>query len=357
MKTLFIMSMEPYSGKSAVCLAIGKRLQSDGYKVGYLKPISTQTWRTAEGTLVDEDAAFVQRTLNLNEDPITLSPVLITPSALRKRLSSSPGKDPLDKIRKTIENVGRDKDVLLLEGGASLQEGCAMGISNLRLTRELGISALVVIKYRYENQLIDDALDARDRLGKQFLGVIINQIPNEEHDFVKNYAYPYLEREGIRIHGMLPTKPRLSAISVNELISSLHAEVLTKNVDPGVLIYNFAVGAMTLEAALSHFRRQQNKAVITGGDRADIQFAALDTSTAALILTGNLHPSSLVIKQAEALNVPILLVKENTMSTINTIEKVYGKTRLGQPEKLEAFMSLMQENKVFDAIYKSLELD
>ena len=179
MKTLFIMSIEHYSGKSAVCLTIGKRLQADGHKVGYLKPISTQPWRTAEGKLVDEDAAFVQRTLNLNEDPIDLSPVLITPSALRKRLSSSPSKDTLDKIRKAIETVGRDKDVLMLEGGASLQEGYAMGVSNLRLAQELGIPALVVIKYRYENQLIDDTLDARDRLGKQFLGVIINQIPKQ----------------------------------------------------------------------------------------------------------------------------------------------------------------------------------
>ena len=36
------------------------------------------------------------------------------------------------------------------------------------------------------------------------------------------------------------------------------------------------VGAMSVESALSYFRRKPNKAVITGGDRADIQLAALE---------------------------------------------------------------------------------
>ena len=65
------------------------------------------------------------------------------------------------------------------------------------------------------------------------------------------------------------------------------------------------VGAMTADAALSRFRRSSNKAVITGGDRTDIQLAALETSTTCLILTGNLRPSPLVIKQAEEFGIAV----------------------------------------------------
>jgi BioD-like phosphotransacetylase family protein len=39
------------------------------------------------------------------------------------------------------------------------------------------------------------------------------------------------------------------------------------------------VGAMSAENALSYFRRKAHKVVITGGDRPDIQLAALETST------------------------------------------------------------------------------
>ena len=69
MKAIYITSTEPYSGKSAVCLALGRKLQAKGLKIGYLKPVSTQPWRTSEGQLADEDAAFFCKMLNLDENP------------------------------------------------------------------------------------------------------------------------------------------------------------------------------------------------------------------------------------------------------------------------------------------------
>jgi BioD-like phosphotransacetylase family protein len=145
-------------------------------------------------------------------------------------------------------------------------------------------------------------------------------------------------------------------LSLGELSELLGATVLTKEFDPQRLAQAFTVGAMTLEAALSRFRRQQDKVVITGGDRADIQLAALETSTVALILTGNLHPSPLVLQQAETLGVPVLLVPSNTMETVEKIERTYGKTRLGQPEKLEAFMELMAAHVDTAAILRAIGL-
>jgi BioD-like phosphotransacetylase family protein len=37
MKAIFVTSVEPYTGKSAVCLAIGKKLQNQGFTVGSTK--------------------------------------------------------------------------------------------------------------------------------------------------------------------------------------------------------------------------------------------------------------------------------------------------------------------------------
>ncbi len=113
---------------------------------------------------------------------------------------------------------------------------------------------------------------------------------------------------------------------------------------------------MNAEAALSRFRRQQNKAVITGGDRTDIQLAALETSTVVLILTGNLHPSPLILNQAENLGVPVLLVETNTMPTVERIERAYGKTRLGHTEKLDAFQKLVEENVRLEPVYQVLSV-
>jgi BioD-like phosphotransacetylase family protein len=356
MKALYITSVEPYSGKTAVALALGCRLQADGHKVGYLKPVSTQPWRTPQGKLADEDAVFIHSMLGLEGDPTEAAAVIITPTTLRERLKDIDRPFMMDKIVNAAKKAGADKDVLLLEGGASLRDGYAMGLSNLHVAEVLGAPALVIVSYRGEMRLIDDALAAKFRLGERMIGIILNHVPEDAAEFVEDYALPFMEREGLPVLGALPRKPRLSALSVGELVEFLEAEVLTAEYDPEALVETFTVGAMTADAALSRFRKYQNKAVITGGDRTDIQLAALETSTVTLILTGNLRPSPLIIKQAEALNVPILLVKSNTMETIDVIERTHGKTRLGQPEKLDTFLQLMSDNVDLKAIFGALEL-
>ncbi len=58
-KSLYVTSVERYSGKTAVCLALARRFQADGYRVGYMKPVSLQPYRVS-GHITDEDAAFVK---------------------------------------------------------------------------------------------------------------------------------------------------------------------------------------------------------------------------------------------------------------------------------------------------------
>ena len=357
MAALYITSVEPYSGKTAVSLGLAKQLQARGKTVGYLKPLSTQPWRRPDGQMADEDTDFVRRTLGLGPDEVPEAPVIVTAAGLHKRLESPDEVDLLKLVKDVAEAVSRRVDLLLLEGGASLREGYAMGLSNIRLAEALAAPVLVLVRCYREMQALDDSLAAKQRLGDQLLGVILNHVPEEMQEFLEQVARPSLERRGVRVLGAIPRRPRLSALSLGSLRDLLGAEVISKGYDPDSLIESFTVGAMTAEAALSRFRRQQNKAVITGGDRADIQLAALETSTVALILTGNLKPSPVVVQQAEALAIPILLVPSATMEAVERIEQAYSRTRLGQPEKLEAFMNLMQAHVDSPAIFAELGVD
>jgi hypothetical protein len=355
MKSLYVTSVEHYIGKTAMCLALGKRMQADNYKVGYLKPVSTQPWRTPEGKVTDQDAALVKKLLGLEADASELAGMIITASSLRERLRD--GKDDLlDKIKKAAEAAARGKDILLLEGGANMREGYSVGLSNLRVAEAMQAPVLVLVKFRREMQVVDDALTAMTRLGKQLMGVILNQVPEDAKQFVAEYAVPFLEKQGIRVFGVLPSVPILSALSVGELIQLLKGEILTKTYDPDSLCERFVVGAMTLDAATSRFQKQKHKAVITGGERADIILAALETSTRALILTDGIRPSPLIIRQAEELNVPIMLVKANPIEAMEILEAAYGRTPLGAPEKLEAFMQLTAALVDMKGIYAGMGL-
>jgi uncharacterized protein len=355
MKSLYITSVDEYSGKTALCLALGKRLIDDGNKVGYLKPLSLQPWRVG-GKLVDEDAAFVKQALGLAVAPADLSPVVVTSELLQEHLTGAGEADLMPKVRAAAEAAAKGQDILLLEGGGSLREGYVMGLPTPQVATELGSQILAVVKYRDAVHLMDDILTAQFRLGEALGGVIINRVPADMQDFVEEVARPYLETNGIPIFGILPEVSTLAALTVDELLEVLDAEVLTETKTTDAVIENLTVGAMTADAALSRMRKQRNKAVITGGDRTDIQLTALETSTTCLVLTGNLHPSPLIIKQADTMGVPVLLVAENTMEAIERIDRIFGKTRLGQTAKLEQFQALLNEHVDLKRLYECFNL-
>jgi len=356
MKSLYVTSVERYSGKTATCLALGKRFQADGYRVGYLKPLSLQPWRVAD-KLADEDAAFAREVLGLAAEPWELSPVVVTPDFLRAYLCGETETDLTERVKTACEAARASHDVLLLEGGGSLREGYAVGLPTPTVAANCGRNVLAIVRYRDEVRVLDDALTAQARLSEILRGIIINRVPTDAAAFVSEVAVPYLERQCIAVLGVLPEVRSLEALTVAELVKVLDAEVLAKHFNPEALVETLTVGAMTAEAALSRFRKQTNKAVITGGHRADIQWAALETSTICLILTGNLRPSPLIIRQADEFGVAVLLVRTNTMETIEAIERVFGKTRLGQHAKLQQFEALLAEHIDLDRLYQVLDLE
>jgi BioD-like phosphotransacetylase family protein len=343
MNSLYITSIENFSGKTAVTLAIGKILQARKYKVGYLKPLSHQPMQVG-GHIVDEDATFVKEALNLSLDAWDLSPVVVTPQVLAECLQSSEGCDFETPVMEACKKALQGVDVMLLEGGGSLRTGYAIGLSTPHVAEMLDAQVLVVVKFRGQMRVLDDALTAQFRLGDRLLGVLINRIPEAETNYVKGQATPFLENRGIPVLGTLPEQPRLAAISVGEMVQVLGAEILTGEEHKEAMAETMMVGAMSGHEALTRFRQYQNKGIITGGDRVDIQLAALETSTVALILTGNLRPPASVLQIAEQHGVAVLLVPKNTMETVDVIERAFGRTRLGHAAKLATFEALISQH-------------
>jgi uncharacterized protein len=357
MKSLYVTSVERYSGKTAACLALGTRFQATGYRVGYLKPLSLQPIRVGD-KIADEDAVFVQKVLGLKGELEELSPVVVSKEYLREYLQQGPasGEDLMRKVKEASARASIDQDILLLEGGASLREGYVVGLPTVAVAEALSSHVLIIVKYRDEIRVMDDTLASQKRLGKVLTGIIINRVPAEAMDFVSTIAVPHLESRGIPVYAVVPESRGLASMTVRELIDVLQAEVLTEGTDQDALVENLTVGAMTAEAALSRFRKQTHKAVITGGDRTDIQLAALETSTACLVLTGNLRPSPLIIKQAQEHGVTVMLVHANTMEAIETIDRIFGKTRLGQAAKMQQFQELLDKHFDFDRLVEAMGL-
>jgi BioD-like phosphotransacetylase family protein len=353
MPNLYVTSGETYSGKSALAIGLGVRLQKDGLKVGYMKPVNINC-PLCDGIANDEDVMFAKKIFNMPEAPDLIGPVALTQARLEQQLRG-PEIDYEPQLMEAYRQVSQGRDVLVLEGGRSLREGYVAGLSPAKVVELLDAGVVVTLKYD-DALMVDRALTAESYFGEHMGGLVINQVPKTQMDFVKDTVAPYLTRHGIKLLGVLPKEKLLAAPSVSELVEGLNAEVLCCADATSSLVEHMLVGAMSVESALVYFRRKPNKVVITGGDRADIQMAALETSTKALVLTGNLYPNPVVLNKAEELEVPVLLTSLDTLSAVETIEGYFGRSRFQQPEKMERFTAMLEEHLDFGALYQMLKL-
>lgn len=354
MKALYVTSTGTFSGKTALCVGLGRRMQRDGFAVGYMKPMST-TARRSEGRIVDDDALFMAEALGLSESPDVISPVTLVPYQVGRILSGKDQTDYAARLATAFAEASQGKQVMLLEGGASVTEGSLVGLSARKVSQQLHAPALVITKYA-SDLVVDEVLGAKALHGETMIGAVINAVPRQRMHFVQEAVKPYLENQGIPVFGVLPQERLLLSISVGELAECLMGDILCCPGHGDELVEYLMVGAMSVDSALTYFRRKPNKAVITGGDRPDIQLAALETSTKCLILTGNLRPSPIIMARAEEVGVPMILVKQDTLTAVEIIEQSFGKTRFHQEKKIQRFEEMMGERFDFETLYVALGL-
>jgi hypothetical protein len=197
MKPLYVTAVVTFSGKTALALGIGLKLQSMGKRVGYLKPISTQPFYL-DGKLVDEDADFVRRALGLEAPATALSPVIVDDRLLDELMRNATSRDFAAEVRAAFNSAGEGKDALLVEGGASMREGYLVGLNPQALADLLDLPTLGVVRYRSNVLLVDDVLALQQRMGSRLLGVVINSVPEDGLEAVRSKFIPYLEGKGVR---------------------------------------------------------------------------------------------------------------------------------------------------------------
>lgn len=353
MKTLYIVSTESFSGKTSLCYGIAARMKRDGRRVGYFKPL-VFFGRFVEGRTFSEDAPFMRVSLALKETDDLLAPNILDTLSIENAAAGKPN-NYAERMDRAFAQVSRDKDVILVEGAASLSEGTLVGLPPREVAERLDARVLAVAKYNNDLAL-DNVIAAQSLFADRFLGAVLNEVPRPRMEFLQETGIAALAARGVRVYATIPQERLLLSMTVNEIAEVLDAEVVGATNYGHELVENLMVGAMSMDTALSYFRRKPNKAVITGGDRADIQLAALETSTRCLVLTGNLRPNALILGRAEELGVPLIIAKQDTLTAVEIIQQYFGKIRLHQPRKVERFEELLNERFNFARLYADLGL-
>jgi len=217
---------------------------------------------------------------------------------------------------------------MVVEGADALDTGRAVDLDERSVADLLDADVVLLSRYT-EPRDVDAVLGAAETLGDRLEGVLFNAVADAEYDTVAEEVAPFLERRGVPVLGVVPRVASLAGVTVAELAAELGGRVVTGG-DTDARIERFLVGAMSGEAALAHFRRTKDAVVVTGGDRADIQTAALDApGVRALVLTGGYEPSGSVAGRAEREGVPVVVVDGDTRGTVERTEALLegGRTR------------------------------
>ena len=243
----------------------------------------------------------------------------------------------------------------MIEGGDHPLEGSLIDASSLQVVEMFDARVLGIVRYD-TCRCIDTAAGLRTLYGDRLLGLVINAVPRPQMRFVREVARPLLHARGVPVLAVVPEERLLTSVSVRELVDELGGETLCCQEGLDDLVEYLMVGAMTAESAITYFRQRPNKAVITGGDRTDVMFAALETSTQCLILTGDRRPIPEVLARAREVRVPIVVVEADTLSTVRSAERIFGRTYVRQPRKIAHFLTILQERFDFAQLYEMLGL-
>ena len=342
---IYVVSTEEQAGKTVVMIGLALKARNLGRKVGYFKPIGLGSTVTAEGAIIDDDVETMKEILELEYANETLCPITLGRVEFLAEYKRADMSKYLARITESHAKASEDKDLVLIEGPPSLSIGFSLWSPVPKLAAEFGANILLVAWFR-NDFIVDEVLQIQDYCAKwdvSLLGVILNRVPKDRMAEVENGIKPFLQDRGVKVLGVIPEDDLLSSLTAQEVHQAIGGRIIAGKDGMGNIIRTFLVGAMTPESATRYFQKATDELVITGGDRTDIIFAALETGASAIILTGNLQPSVKILPRADDLAVPMIVVPYDTYTTLQLVQKIVGRIKPGDKRRLDIAREILDK--------------
>lgn len=337
MKRLIIASMRRGAGKTSMIVGLAKAL---GKRVGYLKPFGDRLLYRKKRSW-DYDSALMTTIFGLTDSPDDLS-IGFDHSKLRYMYDQAGMRE---RVLQSVSRVEQGKEMLFIEGGRNVSYGISVHLDVFSLARYLQ-APVVLVTQGDEGTILDEIFFTHRQAHKEqieLLGVVVNKVPNVD-DF-KNVHVGEIAALGVRMLGVIPHRAELTTLEMGYLAESLFAKVVAGEGGLQRVVKNIFIGAMAAPAAMRHPGfAQENKLIITSGDRSDMVLAALESNTAGVVLTNNILPPANVISRASERNVPLLLVPYDTYETAKHIESVEPLLTKDATDKIALLEQLVKDH-------------
>ena len=322
MTVLYIASEHEGDGKTAISLALAALIEERGERAVVIKPLAC----AHENQPTDRDPESIA---SLRGKPADGWPIARDEGPLTDRI--------LTAVSGLVTVAAGEADTVIIEGSCSLSPEDAA-----RIAEVVDASAVVVARYR-TGLAGSDLKPQAEAFGRRFAGCIVNGLTRHMRTELERKVLPSLEAEGVTCLGVIPENRRLLGVTVAQLGEHLGGRLIVCKDKTDGLIEHLLVGPLGMDPGELYFGIRNRKAAIVRGDRPDLQFAAINTNPACLVLTKGVEPIEYVRYEAEQEEVPVMVVGTDTLTTMDALDTLIDDVRFDHPLKLERFTELVRE--------------
>lgn len=339
-KTVFIASTEPHSGKSIVSIGLVNMLLGKAQKIGYYKPI------ISHNQLEDKDN-HIHTILNYFDLPMTFNDTFaFTWQQAMQQMETESQGEMIDTIIRKFKYLENKYDFTIVEGSDYLGEGSAFEFEiNVQIAKNLRAPAIIVVSGEGKStaQVVNGALTAIHNFEAReikVLALVANKVNADSAKDIEDLLKQQLSSEILL--AVIPEDKGLQSPTMKEIYQKLNGKLLFGEEYLGNQADNFVTGAMQVPNFLNYIR--ENVVIITPGDRGDIIISALQANlstsypkVAGIILTAGYEPEEPITRLINGLQtiVPIIAVETGTFQTSNEVGAIRSKITSDNTRKIQ----------------------
>ncbi len=351
---VYVMSLEPESGKSLVSFGVMEAAAAATGRIGYFRPV------VAAGP-PDRIVESMRARFRLAQ---TYDQSYGVTTDRTRGVGEAVDPELVHTVLAAYEQLSEQCDAVVIEGtdysGASAAFEFAL---NSDIAAHLGATCIIVMRaHAHRPDQLSGAIDAvrtslRDR-HIPIAGFVINRVPADELDVFRAATSGITESVWV-----IPEAPDLARRTMQDIATALDATVLAGDEEAmGRDVHHIVVGAMTLPHLLE--RLEPQSLLVTPGDRADVivlaqaaRYSATVPPIAGLLLTGGYRPDPAITRFSAGLgerSLPILLTERGTYETVDAVGRTHSTLESGDERRLAAAVRLFEDNVDFQDLVASV---
>lgn len=365
-RSIFIGATGQDVGKTTLCLGIIAALRKRYDSIGFIKPVGQQHVTVEPGVIVDKDAYLFKKYFHIKSTWNDMSPVIIPGGFTREYLDGKVSEQTMiEKIEKGYRNVASAHDYTVVEGTGHIGVGSIVGLSNAKVASILGVDMVIIASGGLGSAFDELALNIAlcRKYNVHVRGVILNRVYDDKRAMISDYFPKALKRWGIPLLGCVPYDSFLNKPSMQDFETLFSTALLS-----GAQHHYRHFESVRLSAgSVDTYKHEMipNELIITPASREDIIRTTLAKHQevskkggdflGGMILTGRHAPTSTIIEEIQAVDVPVLYAPICSYDAMKMITSFIAKIRLEDTLKIEKAIELAEHYIDFDLLTKPEE--